>query len=334
MDTASHSIEHRAGAPRTDGPADSDRSQPASADNNVLDGRTALISGGSRGIGLAIARKLVGAGVNIVLIAKTDTPNEKLPGTIHDAADELRGLGGEVLPVIGDIRDQTRVEHAVAQAVATFGGIDLCINNASAVDLADIGSLPVKRFDLMQSVNVRGTFVVTQTCVPHLRRSSHARVLTLSPPINLDPTWFAPSAYTVSKYGMTMVTLGVAQTERENGVAANCLWPLTGIATAAVQNLLGGDEAVARSRTPEIVADAAIAMLRRGVGYTGMTAIVEDILAEEGVEDLSQYSHVPGQTSFAPDFFIDPARLDSTADALTNLRTSALSTAADAAPAG
>jgi citronellol/citronellal dehydrogenase len=275
-----------------------------------LSGRTAFISGGSRGIGLAIARELARAGGNIALIAKTDTPNPKLPGTVHDAAEELLELGAAgVLPIVGDIRDEQRVADAVAETAERFGGIDLCINNASALNLGDVGSLPVKRFDLIQSVNVRGTFVVTQACLRHLRESEHARVLTLSPPLNLDPVWFGPAAYTVSKYGMSIVTLGVAQTEREHGVAANCLWPLTAIATAAVKNLLGGDEAVAHTRTAEIVADAAAIMLRRPASYTGNTEIVEDVLAEEGITDLDRYSEEPGQTTFAPDFFVDPARV-------------------------
>ena len=277
-----------------------------------LSGRTAFISGGSRGIGLAIARELARAGANVALIAKTGEPNPKLPGTIHEAADELRELGAEVLPVVGDIRDEARVAEAVEQAAARFGGIDLCINNASALNLSDVATLPVKRFDLIQSVNVRGTFVVTQACLPHLRRSEHPHVLTLSPPLNLDPVWFRSAGYTVSKYGMTMVTLGVAESEREHGVGANCLWPLTAIATAAVENLLGGEEMTAHSRTPEIVADAAAVMLRRDPAtYTGQTAIVEDVLAEEGIADLSRYSHKDGQTTFAPDFFVDPARLES-----------------------
>jgi citronellol/citronellal dehydrogenase len=275
-----------------------------------LAGRTLFISGGSRGIGLAIAREVAKAGGNVALIAKTDTPNPRLPGTIHEAADELRALGAAgVLPIVGDIRDEERVAAAVAETVSAFGGIDLCVNNASALNLGDVASLPVKRFDLIQSVNVRGTFVVTQACLPHLRESDHARVLTLSPPLNLDPVWFAPAAYTVSKYGMSIVTLGVAQTERENGVAANCLWPLTAIATAAVKNLLGGAEAVAHTRTPEIVADAAAIMLRRPASYTGNTEIVEDVLASEGIIDLEKYSQEPGQTTFAPDFFVDPARV-------------------------
>jgi citronellol/citronellal dehydrogenase len=275
-----------------------------------LDGRTAFISGGSRGIGLAIARELARGGANVALIAKTDTPHPKLPGTIHDAADEIRALGADVLPIVGDIRDEAQVAKAVEQTAERFGGIDLCINNASALNLSPIGELPVKRFDLLQSVNVRGTFVVTQACLPHLRESDHAHVLTLSPPLNFDERWFEPSAYTVSKYGMTIVTLGVARTEREHDVAANCLWPLTAIATAAVQNLLGGDDGIARTRTPEIVADAAAIVLQRSPSeYTGNAAIVEDVLAEEGITDLTSYSQNPGQTEFFPDFFVDPGRV-------------------------
>jgi citronellol/citronellal dehydrogenase len=277
---------------------------------STLEGRTAFISGGSRGIGLAIARELAKDGANIALIAKTDKPHPKLPGTIHDAAKELEELGAQVLPIVGDIRDEQQVAEAVARTAERFGGIDLCVNNASALNLSPIADLPVKRFDLMQSVNVRGTFVVTQACLPHLRESDHAHVLTLSPPINLDPRWFEPSAYTVSKYGMTIVTLGVARSEAEHGVAANCLWPLTAIATAAVQNLLGGDEGVARSRTPQIYADAAAIVLRRSPReYTGNAALVEDVLAEEGITDLTSYSQSPGETEFFPDFFVDPGRI-------------------------
>ena len=274
-------------------------------DTDPLAGRTAFISGGSRGIGLEIAKVLARAGANIALIAKTDQPDPRLPGTIHTAADELRELGAEVEPIVGDIRDEGKVAEAVEQVAGRFGGIDLCINNASAINLSDVGTLPVKRFDLMMSVNVRGTFVVTQACLPHLRESEHAHVLTLSPPLNLDPLWFRMGAYTVSKYGMTILTLGVAETEREHGVAANCLWPATTIATAAVQNLLGGDDTVSRSRTPEIYADAAGIMLRRDPrSYTGNAAIVEDVLAEEGITDLDRYSHQPGQTEFQPDLFV------------------------------
>ncbi len=278
-------------------------------DHDPLMGRTAFISGGSRGIGLAMARALARAGVNLALIAKTDVPNPKLPGTVHEAAEELRGLGAHVLPLVGDIRDEARVAEAVAETVERFGGLDLCINNASALNLADVATLPVERFDLIQSVNVRGTFVVTQACLPHLRRSDHAHVLTLSPPLNLDPRWFAPAGYTVSKYGMTIVTLGVAESERAHEIAANCLWPLTAVATAAVRNLLGGDAAIAQCRSPEIVADAAALILRQNPGtYTGRAAIAEDVLTAAGVTDLSPYDVTPGQRTFAPDFFIDDRR--------------------------
>lgn len=292
-----------------------------STSQSEIAGRTAFISGGSRGIGLEIASELAKAGVNIALIAKTDRPDPRLPGTIHEAAEQLRGLGAEVLPIVGDIRDAERVAAAVDQTVGRFGGIDFCINNASALNLGAIADLPLKRFDLVHSVNVRGTFVVTQACLPHLRRSDHAHVLTLSPPLNLDPVWFGPSAYTVSKYGMTIVTLGVAQTEREHGVAANCLWPLTAIATAAVKNLLGGDQGVAMSRTPQIVADAAAVILRRDPAvYTGNAVIVEDVLTEVGITDLKPYDVTPDQTAYAPDFFVDPARLGpGNADALAQL---------------
>ncbi len=283
---------------------------PEQANSDPLVGRIAFISGGSRGIGLAIGRSLARAGAHIALIAKTDKPNPKLPGTIHDAAEELRGLGAEVLPIAGDIRDHERVASAVAQTVERFGGIDLCINNASALNLADVAELPINRYDLLQSVNVRGTFVVTQACLPLLRQSEHAHILTLSPPLNVDSSWFRSAAYTLSKYGMTIVTLGVAETEREYGIGANCLWPLTAIATAAVRNLMGGEEGIAHCRTPRIVADAASAILRRDPAqFTGNAVLVEDVLAEEGIEDLASYSAKPGQTSFFPDFFVDPARV-------------------------
>ena len=283
----------------------------------VLAGRTAFISGASRGIGLEIARSLARAGANIALIAKTEEPNPKLPGTIHDAAEELRGLGADVLAIAGDIRDEARVASAVAQTVEHFGGVDLCVNNASALNLAGVAEMPVKRFDLLQSVNVRGTYVVTQACLPLLRQSEHAHILTMSPPLNLDPFWYRPAAYTISKYGMTIVTLGVAETEREHGVAANCLWPLTAIATAAVRNLMGGEESIAHCRTPRIVADAASAILRRDPrAFTGNAVLVEDVLAEEGITDLRPYSAKPGQDAFFPDFFVDPACLGQRPDAL------------------
>src|ERR671918_778668 len=224
-----------------------------------LSERVVFMSGGSRGIGLAIAKRLARDGARVALMAKTAEPHPKLPGTIYTAAEEIESAGGEALPIVGDIRDAEAVETAVAQTVDRFGGIDIVVNNASAINLAPMRDLEFKRFDLMQQINARGTFVVTRACLPHLRESDHAHVLTLSPPLSADPRWTrGHAAYTVSKMGMTMITLGVAADEAEHGVGANCLWPRTLIATAAVQNLLGGDRAMAMSRTPEIVADAAL----------------------------------------------------------------------------
>jgi citronellol/citronellal dehydrogenase len=255
-----------------------------------LEGRVMFISGGSRGIGLAIAKRAAVDGAKIALIAKTTEPHPKLPGTIYSAAEEIEAAGGEALPIVGDIRDAEAVEAAVAQTVERFGGIDLVVNNASAINLSPMRELPVKRFDLMQQINARGTFVVTQACLPHLRESSHAHVLTLSPPLSVDRRWLAGhSAYTLSKMGMTMITLGVAADEP--GIGANCLWPRTIIATAAVQNLLGGDEAMARARTPDIYADAAYHVLVRDpASCTGNTFIDDEVLAEAGITDLSGYS--------------------------------------------
>jgi citronellol/citronellal dehydrogenase len=255
-----------------------------------LEGRVMFMSGGSRGIGLSIAVRAARDGAKVALIAKTAEPHPKLPGTIFSAAEEIEAAGGEALPIVGDIRDEETVAAAVAQTVGRFGGIDLVVNNASAINLAPMRELPVKRFDLMQQINARGTFVVTQACLPHLRESDHAHVLTLSPPLSIDRRWLAGhSAYTLSKMGMSMITLGVAADEP--GIGANCLWPRTIIATAAVQNLLGGDEAMARARTPEILADAAHAILVRDpAGCTGNTFLDDEVLAEAGITDLSGYS--------------------------------------------
>ena len=270
-----------------------------------LEGRTVFMSGGSRGIGLAIAERLAAEGANVAMIAKTDEPHPKLPGTIHTAAEAVEAAGGKALPIVGDIRDEGRVAEAVQETVDRFGGIDICVNNASAINLAPIGGLDVKRYDLMSDINMRGTFVVTQACLPHLRNSDHAHVLTLSPPLSTDPKWLAGHApYTVAKFGMSMLTLGLAQDEKENGVAANCLWPRTIIATAAVQNLLGGDEAMARSRTPAIVADAARAIVVRDPAEcTGRAFIDDEALAEAGITDLSGYSE-PG-AELQLDIFVD-----------------------------
>ena len=270
-----------------------------------LEGRVIFMSGGSRGIGLAIAVRAARDGAKVAIVAKTDQPHPKLEGTVHTAAEEIEAAGGEALPIVGDVRDEQQVEAAVAQAAEHFGGIDIVVNNASAINLAPIRALEAKRYDLMQTINPRGTFVVTRACLPHLSESDHAHVLTLSPPLSADPKWLkGNSPYTLSKMGMTMLTLGLAADEADAGIAANCLWPRTIIATAAVQNLLGGDEAMARSRTPEIVADAAHAILGRDPrSCTGNTFIDDEVLAEEGVTDLSKYS--ADDAELALDLFVE-----------------------------
>jgi citronellol/citronellal dehydrogenase len=266
-----------------------------------------IMSGGSRGIGLAIAVRAARDGANVAIIAKTDRPDARLPGTIHTAAAEIEAAGGTALPIVGDVRDENSVAAAVAQAVERFGGIDIVVNNASAINLTNIGELPVKRYDLMLGINARGTFVLTSLALPHLAESDNPHVLTLSPPLNMERKWLARHApYTVSKYAMTMLTLGVAESRREQGIAANCLWPRTIIATAAVQNLLGGDAAMAVSRKPEIVADAAHEILTRSArGCTGNTFIDEEVLAEAGVTDLSAYRYGSGSDDdLQPDIFL------------------------------
>jgi citronellol/citronellal dehydrogenase len=271
-----------------------------------LEGRTIFMSGGSRGIGLAIALRAARDGARVALMAKTAEPHPKLPGTIYTAAEEIEAAGGEALPIVGDIRDGEAVEAAAAQTAERFGGIDIVVNNASAINLAPMRDLPVKRFDLMQQINSRGTFAVTRACLPHLRESDHAHVLTLSPPLSADPRWLAGhSAYTLSKMGMTMITLGLAADEAEAGIGANCLWPRTIIATAAVQNLLGGDEAMARARTPEIVGDAAHAILVRDPRTCNGNAFIDDeVLAEAGITDLDRYVAV-ADADLTLDIFVD-----------------------------
>ncbi len=270
-----------------------------------LEGLTLFMSGGSRGIGLAIALAAADQGANVALMAKTDQPHPKLEGTVHTAAAKIEAAGGKALAMVGDVRDEAQVEAAVARAFDELGGVDIVVNNASAINLSPMRDLEVKRYDLMQTINSRGTFVVTRACLPHLRESGHAHVLTLSPPLSADPKWLAGhSAYTLSKLGMTMLTLGVAADEADAGVAANCLWPRTIIATAAVQNLLGGDEAMARSRTPAIVADAAVEILRRDPREcTGNTFIDDEVLVDAGVTDFAVYSK-PG-ADLALDLFVD-----------------------------
>jgi len=272
-----------------------------------LEGKTLFISGGSRGIGLAIGIRAARDGANVALIAKTAEPHPKLEGTIFTAAEAIEEAGGKALPVVGDIRDEQQVQDAVAQAVDRFGGIDVCVNNASAINLAGTEALDMKRYDLMQDINTRGTFVVSKTCIPHLKRAANPHVLTLSPPLLMDPKWFkAHAAYTIAKYGMSMCTLGMAEEFREDGIAFNSLWPRTIIATAAVQNILGGDEAMARSRSPEIYADAAHAVVTRpSREATGNFFLCEDVLAEEGVTDLTPYSYGGADAELIPDLFVE-----------------------------
>jgi len=271
-----------------------------------LAGKTLFISGGSRGIGLAIAARAARDGANVALIAKTAEPHPKLPGTVFTAAEEIEAAGGHALPIVGDIRDEGQVEAAVAATVERFGGIDVCVNNASAIDLSGSEKLPVKRYDLMQAINTRGTFVVSRTCIPHLKRADNPHILTLSPPISLEPRWLGPHiGYTIAKYGMTLCALGFAAEFRDEGVASNTLWPRTLIATAAVQNLLGGDAAMAASRKPELYADAAyVVVTRDSRECTGNTYLCEDVLAEEGITDLDQYAYVPGATPQV-DLYVD-----------------------------
>jgi len=271
-----------------------------------LQDRVVVMSGGSRGIGLAIAVALARAGARIALLAKTDQPHPKLPGTIHTAAEEIEAAGGEALPVVGDVRDEAQVDAFVASAAERWGRVDVVVNNASAINLAPVADLPPKRYDLMLGINTRGTFLLTRAALPHLRKSDHAHVLTLSPPLSVDRRWLAAhSAYTLSKMGMTMITLGVASDEAEARIAANCLWPRTIIATAAVQNLLGGDEAMARARKPEVYADAAYVILNRpSREYTGNAVLCEDVLVEEGVTDFSKYAYGDGK-DLGVDLYVD-----------------------------
>ena len=275
--------------------------------SETLQGRTMFISGASRGIGLAIALKAAKDGANIALVAKTAEPHPKLEGTVYTAAAEIEAAGGQALPIVGDIRDEQSVADAVAQTVERFGGIDICVNNASAINLSNVESMELKRYDLMQSINVRGTFVVSQACIPHLKNGTNPHILTLSPPISMDKKWLGGHVgYTLAKYGMSLVGLGLAEELREAGVASNTLWPRTLVATAAVQNLLGGDAAMARARTPAVYADAAYAIITRpSRECTGNSYLCEDVLLESGVTDLSGYSVSGSDDQLGVDLFVD-----------------------------
>ncbi|HEX2019101.1 MAG TPA: NAD(P)-dependent oxidoreductase [Aurantimonas sp.] len=271
----------------------------------TLKDKTIFMSGGSRGIGLAIALRAARDGANVVVAAKTDSPNPKLPGTIHSAVEEIEAAGGKGLGVVCDIRDEAQVEAAVSAAVDRFGGIDICINNASAIALTGTLQTEMKRYDLMNGVNARGTFLVSKTCIPHLKQATNPHILNLSPPLDMSAKWFRNHvAYTMAKFGMSMCTLGMAEEFRRDGIAVNSLWPLTAIDTAAVRNVLGGDAMAKMSRSPEIVADAAHAVLTRpSREATGNFYIDELVLMEEGVTDFSVYGPEGGGEPVA-DFFV------------------------------
>jgi citronellol/citronellal dehydrogenase len=272
----------------------------------TLRNKTMFISGASRGIGLAIALRAARDGANVALIAKTAEPHPKLEGTVFTAAGQIEAAGGQALPIVGDIRDESRVAEAVAQTVERFGGIDVCVNNASAINLSGTEALDIKRYDLMQAINARGTFVVSRACIPHLKKSSNPHILTLSPPISLEPHWLGRHiGYTIAKYGMSLCALGFAAEFGAAGVASNTLWPRTMIATAAVQHLLGGDEAMARSRKPELYGDAAYAVITRpSRECSGNMFLCEDVLTEEGVTDFGSYAYVSGAEPQV-DVFVD-----------------------------
>jgi citronellol/citronellal dehydrogenase len=275
-----------------------------------LRNRTLFITGGSRGIGLAIALRAARDGANVAIAAKTTERHPKLPGTIYDAAAEIERAGGRALPLAMDVRDELKVQAAIAKTVDHFGGIDICVNNASALNVSQSLLIDMKRFDLIQQINTRGTFVVSRCCVPHLRRSDNPHILTLSPPLTLRADWFAAHlAYAISKYGMSMCMLGMAEEFKGDGIACNTLWPRTTIATAAVEFTLGGDAMMRRSRTPAIMADAAYIILTKSAeAFTGQFCIDDEVLAGAGVTDLEKYRVNPTEPLQA-DIFIDPSTL-------------------------
>jgi len=277
-----------------------------------LQGKTIFMSGGSRGIGLAIALKAAQDGANIAIAAKTAEPHPKLPGTIYTAAKEIEAAGGKALPLVCDIRNDDMVADAIAKTVETFGGIDICINNASAIALIGTEQISMKRYDLMNQVNARGTFLLSKLCLPHLKESDNGHILSLAPPLDLSPKWFARhTAYTMAKYGMSLCTLGMAEEFKPHGIAVNSLWPLTSIDTAAVRNVLGGDAMAKMSRTPDIIADAAHMILTQdSKTLTGQFIIDEVFMRENGVKDFSHYA--PGYDGpLMADFFVPQDVFDS-----------------------
>lgn len=286
----------------------------ARVDKNILlgerslKGKTLFITGASRGIGLAIALRAAKDGANIVVAAKSDVENPKIPGTIFTAAQQIETAGGKALPVKVDVRDEHSVQAAVDLAVKTFGGIDILINNASAISLTPTAKTDMKRYDLMHSINTRGTFLCTKLCLPHLKRAENPHVINLSPPLNMDAEWFGPHvAYTMAKYGMSMCVLGHAAEFKSDGIAVNALWPRTTIATAAVNNLLGGEALMSISRKPEIMGEAAHCILTRKAALcTGNFFIDDEVLASEGLanDGLKRFNANPDTKYLAPDFFV------------------------------
>jgi citronellol/citronellal dehydrogenase len=271
----------------------------------TLKGKTLFITGASRGIGLAIALRAAKDGANIAIAAKTAEPHPKLEGTIHTAAREIEAAGGKALPIACDIRFEEQVQAAVERTVATFGGLDICVNNASAISLTRSVDTDMKRYDLMHGINARGTFLVSRTCIPQLRKAANPHILMLSPPLDMAQKWFAPHvAYSMAKFNMSIIALGLAGELKGEGIAANTLWPRTTIATAAVRNLLGGDALMRRSRTPEIMGDAAHVILTQDAKtFTGRFSIDYTLLYEHGVRDFDKYRVDPGM-ELAPDFFV------------------------------
>jgi citronellol/citronellal dehydrogenase len=275
---------------------------------STLQGKTLFITGASRGIGKAIALRAARDGANVVIAAKTAEPHPKLKGTIFTAKAEIEAAGGKALACVVDVRNEDQIRAAVDEAVKTFGGIDILVNNASAISLTGTVETPMKRFDLMHGINTRGTFACSQACIPHLAKSSNAHILNIAPPLNMEARWFAPHvAYTMAKYGMSLCVLGMHEELKPLKIAVNALWPKTVIATAAVENLLGGDFVVKGSRKPEVMGDAAHAILtRKSTEYTGHFAIDEDVLRAAGVSDLSTYATTPGMkdSELIGDYFL------------------------------